>query len=90
MDTVNRGTRSSMWRQLSFFAALLANMSTTTKKSDEKAVNGWAYWRKLWVESPDLVQKQEFLVGEWTETFTDQLSSLLTFLEGQSKSINKQ
>lgn len=41
-------------------------------------------------ETPDLVQKQEFLVGEWTETFIDQLSSLLTFLEGQSKSINKQ
>ena len=53
-------------------------------------MNGWAYRRKLWVESPDLVQKQEFLVGEWTKTFIDQLSSLLTFLEGQSKSINKQ
>ena len=53
-------------------------------------MNGWAYRRKLWVESPDLVQKQEFLVGEWTETFIDQLGSLLTFLEGQSKSINKQ
>ena len=35
-------------------------------------------------------RNRNFLVGEWTETFIDQLSSLLTFLEGQSKSINKQ
>ena len=69
MDTVNRGTRSSMWHQLSFFAALLANMSTTTKKkSDEKAV-GIQQLSNLWKLLEGKVSETIFLNSLYSPAF---------------------